>query len=88
MYKHIIIVFEDKNVKNYILKEFGDEEGEWEAGNDDSDYELFFYTYYIDKNAMLLTKGDDGDRYDMLYKEIQEIFSGFKYSIVEHFTDV
>ncbi len=82
----LCIIFEnreDKNVKKFITQSFGEEfEGEWELGNNDDNYELYFYEYDEDSNVMYLNKGDNNYPYfDRLYKEIEEVFSGFKYSI-------
>lgn len=91
MTNQIIIRFEGDSIKNYILEQFHHKddtnqdtfEGEWELGENDDDYELYFYEYVAELNIMRLSKGDNNiNKYDMLYKDIQQVFSGFNYSIL------
>ena len=86
----ITVVFEGDSVKSYLKEMFNVEEdvdfhGEWELGEDDATYELYFYEYSFKDNTLYLSKANrdtfhpDHDlNFSRMFEEIQKEFTPLK----------
>ncbi len=87
----ITVMFEDNSVKSYLKELFNveantDFQGEWELGEDDDTYELYFYEYSLKDNSLYLSKAnrdvfhqDDDVNFARMFEEIRKVFKDYDY---------